>query len=52
MMPFRTQPELGRWCVCEGGWRVVKQLLLMSYGPLQTLTPSKPGGVFIPTADG
>ena len=48
LMPFRTQSQLGNWCL-ENQWKVVKQLLLMTRGP--ELLPSTQG-VFIPTADG
>jgi ribosomal protein S18 acetylase RimI-like enzyme len=54
MVPLRTAPQVGEHCL-RNGWRVVKQLLLMSHGELrmpQHLDVGVPAGVFIPTADG
>jgi CspA family cold shock protein len=57
VLPFRSAAALGAWCLGEGGWRVVKQLLLMSRGVLRmpdggSNAAAAAGGVFIPTADG
>ena len=55
MMPLRTAPALGAHCLATG-WRVVKQLLMMSHGEprMPTVEAQQAGGgsVFIPTADG
>jgi CspA family cold shock protein len=56
VLPFRSAAALGAWCLGEGRWRVVKQLLLMSRGVLRMpdggSNAAAAGGVFIPTADG
>ena len=54
MLPLRTAAEVGEHCL-RTGWRIVKQLLLMSHGDFrmpQHLEVGVSAGVFIPTADG
>eukprot|EP00746_Dinoflagellata_sp_MGD_P053109 gnl/MRDRNA2_/MRDRNA2_234303_c0_seq1.p1 gnl/MRDRNA2_/MRDRNA2_234303_c0~~gnl/MRDRNA2_/MRDRNA2_234303_c0_seq1.p1 ORF type:complete len:378 (-),score=70.79 gnl/MRDRNA2_/MRDRNA2_234303_c0_seq1:58-1035(-) len=50
LMGTGPHKELLEWCLREGGWSVVKQMLLMEHGgdPVQ----ESKTGVFIPTLDG
>ena len=52
LLPFRSAPDLGAHCLREGGWRVVKQLLLMSHGPRHMPADATGTAAFLPSADG
>ena len=52
LLPFRSAPDLGAHCLREGGWRVVKQLLLMSHGPHRMPAEATGTAAFLPSADG
>ena len=52
LLPFRSAPALGAHCLREGGWRVVKQLLLMSHGPHRMPAEATGTAPFLPSADG
>ena len=52
LLPFRSAPDLGAHCLREGGWRVVKQLLLMSHGPHRMPVEATGTAAFLPSADG
>ena len=52
LLPFRSAPDLGAHCLREGGWRVVKQLLLMSHGPRRMPADATGTAAFLPSADG